>query len=96
MTITVKDLTYYTGISPNNDGRNDFFRIRGAHTIPGNELIVFDQNGQIVYRKRNLEEGNTWDATERDGSPVKDGIYYFIFKGEGIKTIKDYIVIKRR
>ncbi|MFW5754607.1 MAG: gliding motility-associated C-terminal domain-containing protein, partial [Marinilabiliaceae bacterium] len=95
MTITVKDLTYYTGISPNEDGRNDHFRIRGAHTIPENELIVFDQNGQVVYREKNLDEGNEWDGRERDGSPLPDGIYYFIFKGEGIETIRDYIVIKR-
>ena len=95
MTITVKDLTYYTGISPNGDGRNDHFKLKGAHTIPENELIVFDQNGQVVYRQNGLEEGNAWDGTERDGSPLQNGIYYFIFRGEGIETIRDYIVIKR-
>ncbi len=95
MTITVKDLTYYTGISPNNDGINDHFKIKGAHTISGNELIVFDQNGQVVYRKKELGEENAWNGTERDGSHLKSGIYYFIFRGEGIETIRDYIVIKR-
>ncbi|MGM0375821.1 MAG: gliding motility-associated C-terminal domain-containing protein [Bacteroidota bacterium] len=95
MTITVKDLTYYTGISPNGDGINDHFKIKGAHTIPGNELIVFDQNGQVVYREKDLGEENAWDGRERDGSKLKEGIYYFIFRGEGIETIRDYIVIKR-
>lgn len=95
MVITVNDLTYHTGISPNNDGQNDYFKIKGAHTIPNNELIIFDQNGQVVFRKKNLEEDNEWGGTEMDGSPVDNGIYYFIFKGEGIEPVKDYLVIKR-
>jgi hypothetical protein len=92
--ITVNDLTYYTGISPNAE-TNKYFKIKGAHTIDNNELIVFDQNGQVVYNKRNLEEGNHWDGSHKDGTPLKSGIYYFVFKGKGIVPIKDYLVIKR-
>lgn len=95
LTITVNDLTYHTGMSPNNDGINDHFRIKGAHTIPNNELIIFDQNGQVIYRRKNLGEENAWDGKRMDGSEVKEGIYYFIFKGEGIDTVRDYLVIKR-
>lgn len=93
--ITVKNLTYYTGISPDAQ-TNKYFKIKGAHTIPSNELMVFDQSGQLVYREPNLEEGNQWDATGLDGKPLESGIYYFIFKGEGIEPVKDYLVIKRR
>jgi gliding motility-associated-like protein len=96
ITITVHNLTYYTGISPNGDGSNDFFKIKGAHTIPGNEFIVFDQNGQVIYRQNNLVENNKWNGTKMDGSSLESGIYYFIFKGEGIESVKDYIVIKRK
>jgi gliding motility-associated-like protein len=95
LAITVKGLTYHTGISPNQDGVNDYFKLKGAYTIPNNELIVFDQNGKMVFHKRNLEEGNQWDGTDLNGSPLRSGIYYFIFKGEGIDAVKDYIVIKR-
>lgn len=95
LTITIKGLTYHTGISPNQDGLNDYFSIKGAHTIPQNELVVFDQNGKVVFRKTNLEEGNQWNGTENNGEPLENGIYYFIFEGDGIDPIKDYIVIKR-
>ncbi len=93
--ITVNDLTYYTGISPNGNGLNDYFKIEGAHTISANELIIFDQTGQVVHRNKNLDESNEWKGTDMDGSPLENGIYYFIFRGEGIEEIKDYIVIKR-
>lgn len=95
ITITIEGLTYHTGMSPNQDGVNDFFKIKGAHTIANNELIVFDQNGNVVYRHQNLKEGNEWEGTDLDGSPLDNGIYYFIFEGEGIEPLKDYIVIKR-
>jgi gliding motility-associated-like protein len=96
LVLTVKGLTYYTGISPTpRDGLNDFFSIKGAHTIPQNELIVFDQNGKVVYRASNLEENNQWEGTDSGGAPLENGIYYFIFKGNGIDPVKDYIVIKR-
>lgn len=96
LVVTIKGLTYYTGISPTpKDGLNDFFTIKGAHTIPQNELIVFDQNGKVVYKTSNLEEDNQWDGTDSGGTPLENGIYYFIFKGDGIDPVKDYIVIKR-
>ncbi|WP_291861370.1 gliding motility-associated C-terminal domain-containing protein [Marinilabilia sp.] len=97
LTITVKGLTYYTGISPlPKDNRNDYFSIKGAHTIPQNELVIFDQSGAVVFKKSNLEEGNQWEGVDADGNPLENGIYYFIFKGDGIDPVKDYIVIKRK
>jgi gliding motility-associated-like protein len=97
LTITVKGLTYYTGISPlPDDDLNDSFSIKGAHTIPQNELIIFDQRGKVVFKKSNLEEENQWDGVDTDGHPLENGIYYFIFKGDGIQPVKDYIVIKRK
>jgi gliding motility-associated-like protein len=93
--ITVKGLTYHTGISPNGDGVNDSFYIKGAHTIPRNELLIFDQSGKVVFQQNDLEEGNLWDGRDSDGNPLENGIYYFIFRGDGIDPVKDYIVIKR-
>lgn len=95
LTINVKGLTYHTGISPNNDALNDFFSLKGAHTIPQNQLLIFDQSGKVVYQQNDLDGENDWDGTDNDGNPLENGIYYFIFKGDGIDPVKDYIVIKR-
>ena len=81
------------------DGKNDYFNIKGAEDIPKNELIVFDQNGKVVYRKKDFKTGpddyQGWNGTGLDGKPLESGIYYFIFKGKGIETIQDYLIIKR-
>lgn len=97
--IYLENLSYYTGISPNMDGKNDYFKINGAEEIPENELIVFDKNGKVVYRIKEFQkapnETRGWDGTGMDGTPLESGIYYFIFKGKDIESIQDYLIIKR-
>ena len=91
--IEVNGLVNPTGFSPNGDGVNDFFVIVGADQIHGNHLKVFDRKGKLVYSKDNYK--NDWDGTGLDGSPLDDGTYYYIFTGENIDPIKEYLIIKR-
>ncbi len=91
--IEVKGLTNPTGFSPNGDGVNDFFKIMGGQHITGNELTVFNRSGKLVYTKKGYN--NDWDGTGLDGSPLDDGTYYYIFTGDNIDPIKEYLIIKR-
>ena len=93
ISILVQGLQHVTGFSPNGDGINDQFVITGAPYIDNNELVVFNQAGEVVYKKKNYE--NIWEGTGMDGRPLPDGYYYFIFSGSGINPIKDFLVIKR-
>lgn len=81
-----------TGISPNGDGKNDYLVIRGATTINNNELRIFDQQGKLVYRKKDYN--NDWGGTDQEGKDLPDGYYYYLFTGENTH-IKDYLIIKR-
>lgn len=81
-----------TGISPNGDGKNDYLVIRGATTINNNELRIFDQQGKLVYRKKDYN--NDWGGTDQEGKDLPDGYYYYLFAGENTH-IKDYLIIKR-
>ncbi len=91
--IEIKGLTNPTGFSPNGDGVNDLFKIMGADQIPGNELKVFDRKGKLVHSEKNYS--NDWDGTNMDGSPLDDDTYYYIFTGDNIDPIKEYLIIKR-
>jgi len=91
--IEVKGLTNPTGFSPNGDGVNDFFKIMGGQQIAGNELTVFNRKGKMVYSKKNYN--NDWEGTGLDGSPLDDGTYYYIFTGDNIDPIKEFLIIKR-
>jgi gliding motility-associated-like protein len=93
VTIEVKGLNHYSGFSPDGNNINEKFEITGAPFIENNELIVFNQVGQVVYKKNGYE--NDWTGTDMAGQPLPNGYYYFIFSGPGIDPIKDFLVIKR-
>lgn len=91
--IEVLGLKHTTGFSPNGDGINDAFEIQGAPYIENNELIVFNQAGEVVFKQKDYQ--NDWTGLGTDGQPVPEGYYYFVFTGTGINPIKDFLVIKR-
>ena len=92
--ITIKGLRCPTGFSPNGDGINDYFVIEGAEQIRNNQLIVFDKDGYVVFKQSGYKEGNFWDGTQ-NGTPVPDGIYHYVFSGEDVEPVKNFLVIKR-
>ena len=83
---TYDEINAPNGFSPNADFKNDYLVIEG---IPdNNHLTVYDAKGKIIYDKKNYR--NNWNA-----EGIDDGYYIYIFEGEGIKTIKETLVIKR-
>ncbi len=74
------------GFSPNGDGRNDRFVIEGLPE--NNSVTVVDGHGKQVFQADNYR--NDWDA-----QGVADGYYVYVLQGDGIKPIKQTLVIKR-
>ncbi len=84
-----------SGYSPNGDGSNDFFVIKGVEAYPNNEITVFNRWGNIVYEKRNYQ--NEWDGNNLNGNPLPDATYFVIFTAftdEDI-TLKGYVDLRR-
>ncbi len=84
-------LTVYNEFTPNNDGKNDFFRIDCIETHPNNELKVFNRYGALVYSKVHYE--NDWDGTANvsgvvnRGDMLPTGTYFYVITiGDG--TVK--------
>jgi gliding motility-associated-like protein len=78
------DLLIPNAFTPNSDGFNDVFFIRGL--IPEhveNEFYVFDFRRQLVYSAKNYS--NTWDGTDNDGKRLLTGTYYGVFKSKGLE-----------
>ena len=90
--IKVQGLENPTGFSPNGDNKNEFFKILGAENIENNKLIIFNQQGEVVYKVNNYQ--NNWNGSKENGEMLPDGYYYYVFTGKGVK-IRDYLIIKR-
>jgi gliding motility-associated-like protein len=91
--ITVNDFTIPTLITPNNDGRNDYFVLRGLSTLGKTELIIFDRRGAQVYK--NPDYDNSWNGVDYNKNPLPDDTYFYILKSENGKSVSGYIVIRR-
>lgn len=91
--ILVRDLSYPTLITPNMDGKNDFFYIRGLQSMGKTELIVFNRWGIQVYRNNDYD--NTWNGMDNNSDLLPDDTYYFILKSENGIPVKGYIVIRK-
>lgn len=71
------------GISPNNDGKNDFFDLRGLNVT---HLQIFNRYGEKVFDQNDYTI--EWKGQSNSGQILPDGVYFYNIenkKGE-IKT----------
>lgn len=84
--VTLSDIFIPDTFSPNGDGINDYFVIPGADQLTGNELIVYNRWGNIVFQMINYD--NSWDGCRSTGEPLPSGTYFFTFNPGNKTTLK--------
>ncbi|RFZ86011.1 hypothetical protein DYU05_01180 [Mucilaginibacter terrenus] len=60
-------------ITPNGDGKNDVFEVKGISSFPGSRLLIFNRWGNEVYKSEDYS--NNWDA-----SGLAEGTYYYLLE----------------
>ncbi|ALL07954.1 hypothetical protein AQ505_22205 [Pedobacter sp. PACM 27299] len=79
-------------ITPNGDGSNDTFKIKGLENYPGTQVTIFNRWGNEVYRSDNYN--NDWN-----GSQLNEGTYYYLIlrreKSGTTTPFKGWLFIKR-
>jgi len=78
--------------SPNGDGINDLFLIRG---LPGSSaLMIFDRLGKKVYETDNYQ--NIWGGTDDEGHLLETDTYWYIITVPGFsQSFKGFVYLKR-
>ena len=66
-------LTIPNLFTPNGDGRNDVFEIRGLSLYQSNELTIVNRWGNEVFRTKNYQ--NNWS-----GEGLNEGTYYYLLR----------------
>jgi len=98
---SINELIVSQGFSPNGDGNNDTWYIKGIEGYPNNIVKVFDRWGLQVYQKSGYE--NTiapWDGRgnvgQMAGKLVDRGTYFYTLElGGGLKRLEGYVVVIR-
>jgi len=87
------------GFSPNQDGINDLFVIRGILSYPNNHFTIFNRWGNKVFETKQYR--NTWNGKSTmglriGGDDLPTGTYFYLLDlGNGSKIIKGTIYLNR-
>lgn len=75
-------------ISPNNDGKNDLWRLDFINVFyPKAEIEIYNRWGEQLFKS--MGYSNAWDGSYK-GSPLPVGAYYYIIKLNDPKDEKIY------
>jgi len=95
----VVDFNIPEGFSPNSDGINDLFVIRGIDRFPANKIVIYNRWGDKVYEANPYQ--NTWDGKSTlglkiGGDKLPIGTYFYVLDlGDGSKIYKGTIYLNR-
>ena len=88
------DLEMPTGFSPNGDGSNEFFVVRGIEGYSKNLLTVLNRWGNVVYEQPNYK--NEWAGSSNQGEQLPNGTYFIILSiNDGMRTLQGYVDLRR-
>lgn len=94
-----EELHIPNGFSPNGDGVNDLFIIRGIDEYPSNQFEIFNRWGNKVFGSSPYQ--NNWDGTSSEGVQVGSGnlpagtYFYVLDLGDGTSIYKGTIYLNR-
>ena len=92
--LTCNDLSLPSAFTPNNDGVNDLFMVRGQQ-LKSYSLQVFNQWGGLLYSSKSQSDG--WDGTSK-GIAVSMGTYTYLIAysdGERTKYLSGHVTLLR-
>lgn len=100
ITLEPSCLTIYNEFTPNDDGKNDYFKIDCIETFPESELQVFNRYGALVYQKKAYQ--NDWRGLANvsgvvgNGEPLPTGTYFYKLKTDDIsENITGWLFLRK-
>jgi gliding motility-associated-like protein len=83
-----------SGFTPNNDGFNDVFLIRGLDDYPDNAFVVYNRWGNKVFEQSPYK--NKWKGVNKSNELLPEGTYFYILTVKTIDQVfKGYVDIRR-
>ncbi len=105
--LNIADIEIFNGISPDGDGRNDYFLIQGIENFPNNNVQIFNRWGLQIFNVNgynNNDSTKRWEgtssarATVNSNNSLPTGTYYYIVKYEtpdGTRNKAGYLYMNR-
>ncbi len=68
-------------LTPNGDGKNDEFKIKGTNVCENYLLKIYNRWGQLIFETDNIQL--SWNGTHK-GKEVPQGVYFYVLTGSKI------------
>ena len=90
------DIEIYNLVTPDGDGKNDFWYIGGIESFPDNEVLIFNRWGTKVKEFSGYNNSNKrWNGTNYIEKLLPDGVYYYIIKVNALQeTFTGWVYIR--
>jgi hypothetical protein len=90
----------FDGLSPNNDGTNDYWRINGIETYSESSVRIFDRFNNLVFETTNYNNNsNNWRGQANVGiqtGNLPEGTYFYIVEiNDGNKPYSGFVYLKK-
>lgn len=78
--------------TPNGDGVNDVFEIKGLDESKSYNLKIFNRWGQLMFETF-YPQTTFWAGRTTSGILVPEGVYYYILTGENTTVSKGFVTV---
>lgn len=92
------EIIVHNGISPNGDGKNDYFDIANITTLGAeNKVSIFSRWGDKVFEVENYDNGSRrFEGKSDGGKELSSGVYFYKIEFlNGQPELTGYLTIKR-
>lgn len=76
------EIVIHPAISPNGDGKNDFFDIDGIQSYPDNKVLIMSRSGEIIYEVKGYNNSTqVFDGrSNKTGALQQAGTYFYLIQ----------------
>ena len=75
-------LKIYTGLTPNGDDHNDYWRIDDIELFPNNQVRIYNRWGsEVKFIGGYHNQTNRWEGTDKSDQRLPDGTYFYMITG---------------
>lgn len=94
VSLTGVEVIVYNAVSPNNDLKNEYFRIDNLSN--GNTVTIFSRWGSEVWKGKDYNNDTVvFKGLTATGSELPSGTYYYKIEIENRPTRTGYLILKR-
>ncbi len=92
------EFVVYNAVSPNNDGKNEFFYLENIDVIPSkkeNTVRIYNRWGDEVFSIANYNNNDRiFNGVNKNGHKLPSGIYFYKISFQGDDDVTGYLELK--